>query len=303
MNREGFLETPPWTKPRKKDVIIRQSTIESMSLCPARVGYSVEDGFDPTPSEPMAFGSLVHQLIENTLVNGGRGLHANVPYIKDTLVDVLKSDGFDIHDLTNEHHIHNMALEARDALVAWEEQWWMPYGSKRTQIAVEVKIVKPLGMLTKNCAVWVQGTPDFVHAHGIDDWKTAGRGWNAGKGDARIQGELYTWLEFETFQDVLQRSDAVPFTYVVYNRATRKWDPWVIEVTADSISSALFTAWEWAKQIRHKVFPPTPASAAGRPGRGWWCSAAYCSAWNICDFKHMIQDGKLLDIRSSRWTA
>lgn len=299
--RDGFGVLPSWDSPRSKDIVIRQSTVESMSLCPARVGYSTHPEFDPTPSEPMVFGSLVHKMIELSILHPNTLQVETLAGIEGILAEVVADDGYDIYQLTNPDHIHHIVLQAREAFLAWRSDWWVPCGMHRTMMAVEPLRIRPLGMLTKSIAVWIQGSPDFVWTGGIDDWKTAGRGWDFGKAQARIQSEFYVWLEEDNFPELDERG--VPFTYVVYDRSKQRWQPHEYTVTRESVDAALLTAWEWARQIRHQVFPPTPAAPAGRAGRGWWCSANYCSAWNICEYKHQVQDKQLVQIRSSSWAA
>ncbi|KKL94883.1 hypothetical protein LCGC14_1860280, partial [marine sediment metagenome] len=69
---EGFLEVDSLegATPIESDLQLRNSTIGSWDLCPGRVGYAESEGFEPTPSEAMSFGSMGHGAIEVDLTEG-----------------------------------------------------------------------------------------------------------------------------------------------------------------------------------------------------------------------------------------
>ena len=237
-----------------------------MSLCPARLGYRDSEGYDGTPSEPMAFGSLVHELIDLFIKGDLDARKMSLQQVKTLFTQLLLADGHFLHELTNEYHVDRICMEAQAAFTKWVQEWWLVAGNFRTTVATEKTRVRPLGMISKSVAVWVRGTPDLVHETGLDDWKTAGRGWDKGKAGTRIQAATYTWLE----EDVLDLTEPIPFTYVVFNRQKAFWEPHVVWIDQDCVNAAKSALMAWAKQIKGGVFPPTPAAASGRPGRGWW---------------------------------
>lgn len=295
------FELPDWEQPRKNDIVIRQSDVESLTLCPARMGYRGVKGHDSAPSEPMAFGTLVHAMLDKhieTMAPIPLGKLLNAEYVRTLLVEVMLKDGHHPLSLTNTYHIDQIAREAIYTYRQWIDQWWLPIGSNRQIISYEETKIKPLGMINKTTAVWVQGTADLVHTFGVDDWKTAGRGWDKGKSGTRIQAPTYVWLEAEHFHHLSR----VPFTYVVYDRAKQVWSEHITYIEPANIDATLNAFMTWAKMIHREVYPPTPTAPTGRPGRGWWCSAKFCGAWNICEYKGMLPDGAdLAKVRSPEW--
>ena len=277
----GFLDKVTWDSPREGDLVARQSTYESMTLCPARVGYSTHPDFDGSPSEPMFFGTSVHSVIDIRINNPDSLIPYNAGLLKSIIEALAIAD-----DYTAPIGVRFIE-EVMRAFSDWESFWWKPIGSKLQGVKTETMIVRPLGKLSKSKAVWVQGTPDCVHRDGIVDWKTAGQGWDDGKATVRIQAPTYVWLE----QDRFEWHAKVPFDYLVWDRRRKHWDTHSVIVEPHHIDSALKTLWEVARTIDAGIFVPTPAAPSGKPGRGWWCSKKFCGAWNICEFKHIVADG------------
>lgn len=274
----------------ENDIIISQSTIESMLLCPARVGLADEPGFVKSVSEAMLFGTLVHKLAERVVDGSVTTKDYTNQGIEETWVELAKDDGVDLLSVGTAERIDASVDEARFALQSFAA-WWNVEGKPYTNFDVEWRIHRPLGTLPDGRNVWVGGTPDLVawtedNAPKLYDWKTAGRGWNEGKGLVRIQSPLYTWLALGEPDEA-----SVDFDYIVWNRKSGRWDRHPLVITPGNIHAAKRTAWMWAKQIAAGSFPGTPGGESyGKYRRGWHCSAKYCGAWEICPFKGLIPD-------------
>jgi len=69
---------------------------------------------------------------------------------------------------------------------------------------------------------------------------------------------------------------------------------WTLHKTSRNqahVDSYLRKVWAIAKSIDAQAFPFRPWSETfGNVSRGWWCSPKYCSAWNICEGKHLPDD-------------
>lgn len=287
---DGFLVEPDHERDEDFDLILRQSTVKSMDLCPARVGYSGTPGYDATPSEAMAFGTLVHLMIEQTLKDPkpwtkGRALEA--------WVKALSAEGVDLFAIADIEVLEASALEAVSAHLAWYD-WWTSRRDKldtRT-MAVEQKLWRPLGQLPNGRAVWLHGTPDVIEVDPNDrfrgvDWKTAASGWKEGRIHFEMQPSAYTWLAAPLIGDGEDRLE-LDWTYAVYSRASAEWVEHHTHRGPAEVKAWLRHAWMRAKEIDAQAFPFTPVvTVYGKTQRGWWCSAKYCAAWNVCEGKYL----------------
>lgn len=257
-------------------------------LCPARVGYSTHEGFDFSPSPEMFFGTLIHAIIDLHVSgrNQDRLIVSTLSGVTNLLVDLAEKESITVPD----DMASSLAEEALDAYRRWVADWWIPVGQELQIVSTEQIVYKQIG---SDPEIWLQGTPDLVHEGGLVDWKTAGRGWDEGKAATRIQAPLYAFLA--GFEET--RVD-----FVVYNRSKGVWNVHQVVVDARQVNAALATAREYGRMIAANVYPPTPSAPTGKTGRGWWCSAKYCGAWNICEYKHLISDGQAdALIRTPTW--
>ncbi len=294
---EGLGVLPDYDEPAESDLQLRQSTVESMMLCGWRQGYATEDWYDPTPSEAMFFGSVEHNHIEHHMLNGESLVLHDLSWTIDQIHLLAERDGFSLTDVTTPEGVKAMAREIIEAYRLWLVQWWAKQHTFLKPLAIEQRFLRPLGTLPNGRAVWVHGTPDVLIQSGMIDWKTAGRGWQPGKGEGRIQSPTYLWLAEEVRGVLEGLAD-----YVVYNRQAQQWMTWTVPVGQPQIDAALHTLWQYAMAIDTGSYVPTPASPSGRPGRGWWCQPKFCGAWNGCKFKGLVADEiDLLQIRSKRW--
>lgn len=310
----GYGVTPLTDAPVEGDILVRQSTIGSMQLCPGRVGLSLLDGFDHTPSEPMVFGSMVHNLIESFLLLGEDDGQwplrlATDSAITDSLLAVAEKDGFTPAHVASDEQIATLIAGVRDAVTSWYDQVWTPNLHQVEPAGIERTMTIPLGLLPTGQAVWLQGTPDFYSTATGYDWKTAGRGWSVSspryadqeltKGNFSPQAPLYLALIEWTHQISPRR-----FVYIVYDRSKGTWSEYETVWSDAEIEASLLNAWEIGKQIAAQAFPYTPASDNfGKYERGWHCSPMYCGAWDICPGKAMLGDGYDIEQkkRNSRW--
>lgn len=145
--------------------------------------------------------------------------------------------------------------------------------------------------------MYLSGTPDHVRVGELDDWKTGKRHYDQGKADSRPQGIYYAWLAGIEYGHPI-----TDMHYWSYNRNKGDWAVTTQQIDQDNIDAALGAAMEWAGMIESGYYPPTPSAPTGKNGRGWWCSAAYCNAWDVCTFKGIVADGvDLSERRSKGW--
>jgi hypothetical protein len=296
---DGFLSDVGRDKPSEQAIIVRPSSYNSWALCGYRVLYSSDPGFDNTSSEAMAWGSGLHKLVNNHIV------WSDVADLTTTPEQALliwaqemasRKPSEDIFSYAGKSYLWTKAAEMIRAYELWVERFWLPLGRSLKVVAVEATTLKPLGMIGDR-DVWVQGTADFVTEGRVWDWKTAGRGWKKGKAEASaVQPLVYSWL-------VDDQTPVEEATFVVYNRqdSTWTWDDTSFGVTEQLVTQALRSMWDMARSIDAGIAVATPMTTGGfGDGRSWACSAKYCGAWNICDYRFLIPDGKANQVRGAQ---
>lgn len=272
-----------WGEPADDALWIRQSTVGSWELCPARVMLS--DGHE-LPSEAMSFGTLVHEMLALDLEHG-----AGLPWTYSQTADLWSSlvadeYGVDLGELAAEETIESSAMEAIGAVQLWRRQVEPDLPS--TEPLVEARLEAPLGILDNGRQVWMHGTGDVLYPDvpvGYD-WKTAGRGWGEGKAMFLGQPSAYTYLAWWN-HDVF----IADWRYWVYDRRAAKWVLHSTQRTPQQVQAWLRHAFGIAKAIDAGAVYYTPVdSTFGKMKRGWWCSPQYCGVWDRCKGKHLADE-------------
>ena len=260
--------------------LIRQSDIGQMQLCPTRLQLKEKEGYSDFLSEPLLFGSVVHAAIEH-LMSGSAMLAVLDQQWIDTAIAVCE-----------EERGNNTFVEAAfyDALRECVMQWdanVRPLLNTDTHNQEQL-LFAPLD----DTNFWLRGTPDIFWLSGPEaiDWKTAGRGWKAEKAQNILQAPLYTHLIEQNYGLFVAE-----WTFWVYNRSKKLWEAFPRFVDRQQVECAVQTALQYSRQIVADVFPATPVPYGSfTDKRGWYCSPRFCAAWNICDMKGVLGDGKHL---------
>jgi hypothetical protein len=279
MNFEGYgVITEGFDVPRDTDVLIRQSTINSMELCAARIGYQDTEGYQQPFSEPLLFGSLVHECI--ALAITADDMLKTVLSIGHVLDAYLETEypEWDYSDF----NLDSMIDEAQFALTEWWK-WWE--GEHVTNPVAEQELYAQLGTLPDGRILWLYGTPDLysIEDAKLYDWKTAGRGWGAGKADHAIQASLYSHLVHQNTGIFIK-----DWKFFVYNRRKGAWESHQTARSAAESDSAALIAWMRGLEVAYGIYSATPTVTENfKDKRGWYCQPKYCPAWNICEFKYL----------------
>jgi hypothetical protein len=276
----------------------------SMMLCPARVGQTDNKDYDATPTEALTFGSYVHTLIEQF----GFGIEDPSPKTGRQLFEMEFNDDVknmpypppSLDEVASDTLIARSVEEGLHALRLWREQV-LPHLSPDGK--AEGFMFAHVADLPDGTKVWLRGTPDYVEKTPdgvvtIDDWKTAATDWPKNKHLSEIQPFGYREL-YQAVTGVL----AHRFQWWIYSRKDQVWRPRSItfERTADQRDAFMAQLLVCARMIADNTFMYTPTSGFGNSPRGWWCTAKYCNAWNICPGKHLIADGRAFESRSLGW--
>lgn len=277
--------------------MVRQSSVGSMDLCPARQGYLLSGEAKQVPSEAMSFGTMIHSFAEWRLEGNDGAVYA--PQLRAWWEEGLERDGVKLSDLASKVRIRESLDEGLRACQRWDADVFPVLGLS-DDYTIEEKLMAPLGMTPNGREVWLQGTADVVDLGNgrIIDWKTAARGWKESKAHATHQAQAYSFLV-----QAAHGVDVFDFSYWVWNRSKGEWSEHTTVRTADNVDAWLRHAWMRALQIEANAFPFTPwQSTYGDMKRGWWCSAKYCAAWSVCTGKSLpddIWEDEPIDIKGS----
>jgi hypothetical protein len=281
MNFDGYntLQKDVEVPNENIDILIRQSTINSMELCPARIGYQDDEGYIKPFSEPLIFGNLVHECIALAIADDN--MLTTVLSIGHVLDAILETE-YELLDSSHNPLLTDTVSEASFALTEWWKWWEREHV---THPVTEHEMYAQLGTLADGRIIWLYGTPDYYSLDTLTakDWKTAGRGWGAGKADHAIQASLYSHLIFANTGTLIK-----DWEFLVYNRRKGVWESHRTYRNRAQIESAKKVAWQRGLMLAHQIFPATPTVTENfKTKRGWYCQPKFCPAWNICEFKHL----------------
>lgn len=261
-----------------QDTLIRQSTIGQMQLCPGRVKWVDHPEHLDMLSEPLVFGTCVHEIIANHLLEGK--LQEKMLLSMDVWIEQLLVDDYD-WTLKKVPLVRDFFSEIAVAYRSWVTHVEPTLDSEQI-IAVEQRQLMYLGEGNSG-NIFLHGTADLVFSNLLMDWKTSRRAWKQQKADFSIQASLYMPLHKQTLEVSIQE-----FWFWVFNRGAGVWSLLKTKRSTDQINAALATALEYGRQIEAKAFPCTPVPEASfNKQRGWYCKPKFCSAWNVCDSKFM----------------
>lgn len=280
-------------RPPEGATIIRQSTINDFQLCPSRVGYKGDEGYLAPLGEPLTVGDSLHYMTSRHMAG-------------DTPNDIMDSfDEWLEGKLCSEYqwslklipNYGDLRKEIFDCYRLWIFQVWQPHLSSESSVYME----KTLYMcLSEAENLWLEGTPDLgILSKRMWDWKTAksARQWSQARADFSIQTSLYLALHNSVFQE-----DLHDFTFAVYNRTKSEWGTFETTRVESEITSALWTATQYARQIKADVYPATPVGESyGKKQRMWYCSAKWCGAWNICEAKFLNDSVDETEVAIREW--
>lgn len=288
----------PLPEQLREPLYIHQSWVESASLCMARLDprHLEHPEYDPTPTVDMSIGSITHAVIEQGIERGGNYFPSPQDVLDLWRTLAREKDNFDLDAVADYAVVRTYTYEVRDAYHAWRTEVW-PQLQDLTVLAVEREMEAHVGYLPSGRPVYLRGTPDLAVPTELHDWKTSRRKWDQGKADGRIQGPIYARLAQDNLPDIGRVERMV---YWVYDRSKGEWTFVIQEISEPMIEAAVNAALEWAGIAEAGFYPPTPTTSSGKAGRGWWCSANYCHAWDVCSYKAMVADGTNLEIKRAK---
>ena len=269
--------TLPYGPPPDGATVVRQSIINKMQNCPASYGYRNTEGYLDALGESLTVGDGLHWCAAMHT----QGIDPQLIFETfDEWCETKLTTDYD-WSIAQIPNYGELRQEILDAYRLWVFQIYLPNIENTGSKQVETTLYMPLAE-----DIWLEGTPDLViNGDRIWDWKTAksDRQWNQQKADYALQSTLYLALHNANTGEGLSK-----FTFAVYNRQKAEWSHLTTLRDRQQMDAALLTAVEYGKQIRAEAYPATPVvSEFMKRKRGWYCSARWCPAWNVCEHKFM----------------
>lgn len=270
---------------------VRPSALQSFFNCPLSVQLSSEVE-RVAPTMQTTRGTVVHALIEDFI------LHGTLPPEVSDVADVARAimnDRDEPIDHVPASYLWSMAGDALKAARSWVDQYWDLEGQFLEIVAVEEKLEMSLGHLDDGTEIMLAGTPDLITINSIIDFKTSTAGWSDSK-----MNEQYQHLSYAALAQAQHNSLPRKGVYVVYNFKTGEWEwsRFTVQIRQDDVDRALRAYFKMGKALHYQTAIGTPGKRGaswGQDGRGWWCSPKWCDAWEICDDKYLLDDGKADD--------
>lgn len=281
-------------------LIIRPSSHSTWLLCPLSVQYAYDERNDNTPSEQQAFGTGMHAIIEN-YIKTGQHPTSGEGWV-NAWIEEMESRDEDITKLASPSLLVADSKEMKLAFELWLDTFWNPVGSHLEPLVVEETLALKLGDLPSGREAWLRGTPDLFTTTKGFDWKTSTSGWSSTK-----LPELTQHLFYSALVEVNHGVSITEFSYVVYDRKRQewKWSEYTDHFNETAIQLAIEEARKMALILDVQAAPATPMKRGafwGQDGRGWWCTAKWCGAWDFCEGKHLLADGQAGGSRDSTVT-
>lgn len=240
-------------------------------------------------SEQLVFGQALHHII-------ARDLEAKEPQFEM----LLKMDEWVAEILVE----YDWTLDRIPSVRDFFSELSAGYRSWRTEvhptleelICFEEEMYLPLGE-GKNGNIYLRGTADAVFTPRLVDWKTSAKPWTQNKADLSIQASLYPALVKQTYGKSPRK-----FRFWNYVRTKHEWLYLDTSRTIQQINAALRSAYDYGMLLEARTFTATPVpEAAFNKARGWYCSAKFCGAWNICPAKFLADSKDENEIAVRSW--
>jgi len=280
------------------DTVVRQSTINQITLCGYRKLLEGQEGYLDAVSEPMVFGSAAHYLIARHLELGDIP-HDDIQNMDVWIEDMLVTDyDWSLSQVPSPRDFfaeieasyaqwRMVVLPTLPPLITQEQEMWMYLGEGKNHKRLE----------KGSSRIYLKGTPDAVFEGVVVDWKTSGRAWKETKAHKALQADLYMALVKQNL-DVSIRD----WIFWVYNRRGRVWEAIPTKRRIKDIDSSLLRAYDYGLALEAGILPATPyTDTFGEMRRGWYCSPKFCGAWNICPAKFLHDDVNESELAVRSW--
>jgi len=257
-------------QPPADRIVLRQSWLNEMGMCPERARQSMLGISQDTQSTSTMLGTAVHYGIEQCLTEV---METGDPLTREQTVDVALGYW---HDHRSEIvRWNHKEAEPPKIIEANAAVWWDEVRPVVRPTAVEWTFELPL-VVDHKPEIWLKGTVDCVQEfpQPIIDWKNPGRkpsnDWE--KKRWSVQAAAYTWAVATQSDNGLTEPLGFQFVHLVKGK---------VHTTLVDSGPA-----EWASLVALARSAGT-LIAADLPVwplrmEGWHCSPKWCGAWGSC---------------------
>ena len=263
-----------------KRVLVRQSWLKDMLLCPDRSRFSVTQPGFRTTNDSAAIGTAVHSGIEAVLSNHCSPTDAYV--LSLARFSELEAEGIKHTNVDPESwHRHVVGLTN-----AWVKDVYplVPLGG-----SCEKKFEVSTGQFVNGYELWFEGTMDYLHESGIWDWKTAARKYSLlEKQSQDIQSSIYSYAGHE----LGVTTEKTVFNFGVMIRVNNPYGQ-IVSVSRSKAHSDFVI-----KQAMSAVaYGFAMTNGTGIPTDERWlindqhylCSERWCPWWSLCKGAHISE--------------
>ena len=270
-----------------KRVLVRQSWLKDMLLCPERARLSVIKPEFRTQNDSAAIGTAVHSGIESLL--SGRCSVADAPDISLVKFKEMEAEGVR-HTNVNPESWHGHVIGLTKAFIA-DILPNVPSGG-----ACEAHFEVPTGQFVNGYELWFEGTMDYLHKDGIWDWKTAARKYSLlEKQSQDVQSAIYSFAGNKLGVTELKSV----FNFGVMIRTNNPYGQ-ILSVTRSKAHSDFVI--KQALSAVAVVFAMTEKT--GIPTDERWlindqhylCSQRWCPWWSVCKGAHISEPDNQLEV-------
>ena len=269
------LKSKPAIPVTADKIVLRQSWLGDLAMCPERARQSMLGLSENTSSTSTAIGTAVHAGIEDCLQNV---IDSGEPLSRDATIAASMPNGdANRGDIARGNHKVDDCVEIIDLNSA---VWWDEVRPGLRPVAVERTFEIPIDTDSQP-EVWLQGTIDLVEATRLIDWKNPGRKpsaeWEKKRWSVQAAAYTYAHTQLEGGQ-----WDSYPFEFV--HLVKGKVHRTVVEVGAAEWASLVALARSAATLVAADL-PVWPLNMTG-----WHCSPKWCGAWSTCRGQHAGPD-------------
>ena len=270
-----------------KRVLVRQSWLKDMLLCPDRSRFSVTQPGFRTTNDSAAIGTAVHSGIEAVLNNTCSV--SDAPDVSLIRFRELEDLGIRHTNVDPESwHRHVVGLTN-----AWVKDVYplVPLGG-----SCEKQFEVPTGQSVNGYELWFEGTMDYLHESGIWDWKTAARKYSLlEKQSQDIQSSIYSYAGHK----LGVTTEKTVFNFGVMIRVNNPYGQ-IVSVSRSKAHSDFVI-----KQAMSAVaYGFAMTNGTGIPTDERWlindqhylCSERWCPWWSVCKGAHISGPDNQLEV-------
>ena len=263
-----------------KRVLVRQSWLKDMLLCPERSRLSVTQPEFKATNDSAAIGTAVHAGIESLLNDTCSVLDA--PDVSLIRFKEMEAEGIR-HTNVNPESWHGHVVNLTKAFIS-DILPVVPRGGQ-----TEVKFEVPTGESVNGYELWFEGTMDYLHKNSIWDWKTAARKYSLlEKQSQDVQSSVYSYAGYK----LGVTTEKTAFNFGVMIRVSNSYGQ-IVSVSRtkahyDFVIKQAMSAVAYGFAMTNNTGVPTDERWLIND-QHYLCSERWCPWWSVCKGAHISE--------------